>query len=78
MFTDLTKLADEPRKPNVHVRPHGAGWAVIFSGTEEPHSVHADQADALRVARDISKRDGVLVVIYHADGTVRNSETNAP
>lgn len=61
-------------KETLHVVPNEGGWAVKRAGNERNTSTHATQRDAIEAANDLAK-DGDVVVIHRADGTIRARTT---
>jgi hypothetical protein len=61
-------------KETLHVVPNEGGWAVKRAGTDRNTSTHTTQRDAIEAANDLAK-DGDVVVIHRADGTIRARTT---
>ena len=70
-------------KKNIHVVPHGDGWATRKEGAQRVGHTANNQQQAYEQAREQAKREHVEVVIHRPDGTIRNSnsfgnDTNPP
>lgn len=61
-------------RETLHVVPHSPGWGVKRAGIENPASTHETQKEAIEAANDLAK-DGDVVVIHRADGTIRSRTT---
>jgi hypothetical protein len=67
--------------PNIVVEPRPDGtWARQKNGTTRAASLHATQAEAIKVATAQAKREKLEVVVKGKDGTIqsRNSYGNDP
>lgn len=62
-------------KSNLHIVPHGRGWAVRRDGAGRASSVHPTQRGALQAARPAAKRERAELVIHGRDGKIRDSES---
>jgi hypothetical protein len=62
-------------KKDIHVVPHGDGWATRKEGAQRVGHKAATQQQAYQQAREQAKREGVEVVIHRPDGTIRNSNS---
>jgi hypothetical protein len=60
---------------NQHVTPHGGKWAVKGAGSQRATRVTPTKEEALRVARDIARRQGSDVVIHGADGRIQDKDS---
>jgi ketosteroid isomerase-like protein len=56
---------------DVHVTPHGDGWAVQREGTQRAASVHSTQAEAEQAGREMARRDQVEFFLHGRDGQIR-------
>lgn len=70
-------------KKDIHVVPHGDGWATRKEGAKRVGHTANTQQQAYDLAREQAKREHVEVVIHRPDGTIRNSnsfgnDTNPP
>ena len=62
---------------NQHVTPHrGGGWQVKGAGNSKATKVTATQAQAIKVAREISKNQGSELVIHGTDGRIRAKDSH--
>ncbi len=57
---------------NQHVLPHGGKWAVKGDGNRRATKVAETQKQALKVAREIARKQGSDVVIHGRDGRIRD------
>jgi uncharacterized protein YdaT len=62
-------------KKDIHVVPHGDGWATRKEGAQRVGQTADTQKEAFEQAREQAKREGVEVVIHRPDGTIRNSNS---
>ena len=62
-------------KKDIHVVPHGKGWASKKEGAERAGKVTKTQKDAIDVAKAQAKKEHVEVVIHRRDGTIRDSDS---
>ncbi len=62
-------------KKDIHVVPHGNGWATRKEGAQRVGHTADTQRQAYQQARQQAKREGVEVVIHRPDGTIRNSNS---
>lgn len=62
-------------KKDIHVVPHGDGWATRKEGAQRVGHTADTQQKAFEQARDQAKREHVEVVIHRPDGTIRNSNS---
>ena len=62
-------------KRDIHVVPHGDGWATKKEKAERVGSVAETQKIAIDRAREQAKREKVEVVIHRKDGTIRDSDS---
>jgi hypothetical protein len=62
-------------KKDIHVIPHGAGWATKKEGAERAGSVRTTQRDAIDAAVAQAKRERVDVVVHGRDGKIRDSDS---
>ena len=59
------KLLIKPKqKKEIHVMPHGNGWAVIFHGYKKPHKTFTIQIIAILCAMHLSKSNHYTTVIH--------------
>lgn len=55
-----------------HVVPRMAGgWAVRKTGASRASKVFADQQEAVNYAKEAARKEGGVMYIHRADGTVR-------
>lgn len=59
-----------------HVVPHAGGWAVKSAGSARANSVHRTQADAIDVARQISRNQRSELLIHGRNGRIRESDSH--
>jgi hypothetical protein len=62
-------------KKDVHVVPHGNGWATQTEGASRVGVKTDTQKEAIDRAVVKAKRDQVEVVIHRKDGTIRDSDS---
>lgn len=62
-------------KKDIHVVPHGDGWATKKEGATRVGHTAPTQQQAFNQARSQAKREHVEVVIHRPDGTIRNSNS---
>lgn len=62
-------------KKDVHVVPHGNGWATKTEGASRVGVKTDTQKEAIDRAVVKAKRDQVEVVIHRKDGTIRDSDS---
>lgn len=62
-------------KKDIHVVPHGDGWATRKEGAQRVGHTADTQQKAYEQAREQAKREHVEVVIHRPDGTIRNSNS---
>jgi len=62
-------------KRDIHVVPHGDGWATKKEGAGRAGVVVVTQKEAIGRARQQAIRDRVEVVIHKRDGTIRDSDS---
>jgi hypothetical protein len=55
---------------NQHVIPRDGKWVVQGAGNVRATRIAASRREALRVARDIARRQGTDVVVHERDGGV--------
>ncbi|MBI3965902.1 MAG: DUF2188 domain-containing protein [Chloroflexi bacterium] len=60
---------------NQHVIPHGGKWAVKGEGNKRITRTADTQKEALEVARQIARNQGVDVVIHGRDGNIRDKDS---
>lgn len=65
------------KKREIHVVPHGDGWATRKEGAKRVGNTADTQKEAFEQAREQAKRENVEVVIHRPDGTIRNSNSNS-
>ena len=63
------------RKRDIHVVPHGDGWATKKEGSQRAGVVTDTQKAAIERAREQAIRQKVEVVIHRKDGTIRDSDS---
>lgn len=62
-------------KKDIHVVPHGDGWATRKEGAQRVGHTADTQREAFERARDPAKREHVEVVIHRPDGMIRDSNS---
>ena len=62
-------------KRDIHVVPHGEGWATKKEGAQRAGAVTETQKAAIDRARDQAIRERVEVVIHRKDGSIRDSDS---
>ena len=62
-------------KKDIHVVPHGDGWATQKEGADRAGKVTRTQQEAIDAATEQAKREHVEVVIHRRDGTIRDSDS---
>lgn len=55
---------------NIEVVPNGEEWVVLREGSSRRLCVYPTQAEAVAVARQFAKRDGVELIIKGRDGRI--------
>ena len=61
-----------------HVVPNPkGGWSVRQSGSSRATKVFGNQADAVRFARDVAKKEASEVFVHRSDGTIRQYDSYA-
>ena len=63
------------KKRDIHVVPHGDGWATKKEGAQRVGTTAGTQRQAIDRAREQAQRDKVEVVIHRPDGTIRDSDS---
>ena len=58
------------------VMPHDDGWQVKRDGNSKPSHVTDTQAEAIFIARDISRNQGTELQIHGKDGRIRRSDSH--
>lgn len=56
--------------------PHQDGWQVKRDGDLRPSHVTSTQAEAISIARDISRNQGTELQIHGRDGRIRRSDSH--
>jgi hypothetical protein len=59
----------------IHVVPHGNGWAARRAGSDSVLSNHRTQTAATDASARLARREGGEVVIHRPDGTIRDSDS---
>ena len=63
-------------KVDRHVVPNSrGGWSVRHSGAARATRTFSTQADAVRFARSIAKKERTTLYVHRSDGTVRQMDT---
>jgi hypothetical protein len=62
-------------KRDIHVVPHGDGWATRKEGAQRVGNTADTQGEAIDRAREQAQREGVEVVIHRPDGRIRDSDS---
>lgn len=63
--------------PDVHVTPRkGGDWAVKKAGSDRASSVHERKADAVKVAREASRKEQSELVIHNKDGKIAQKDSH--
>ena len=63
------------KKRDIHVVPHGEGWATRKEGSQRVETTADTQRQAIERAREQAQREKVEVVIHRPDGTIRDSDS---
>ncbi|MEX0899434.1 MAG: DUF2188 domain-containing protein [Gammaproteobacteria bacterium] len=63
------------KKRDLHIVPHGGGWAVRKEGASRASSVHSRKADADATGRGQAKREKVELVIHGRNGRIQDSDS---
>jgi hypothetical protein len=63
------------KQRDIHVVPHGDGWATRKEGAQRVGSTADTQRQAIERARSQARRERVEVVIHRPDGTIRDSDS---
>ena len=58
------------------VMPHPDGWQVKRDGDSRPSHITDRQADAIDIAREISRNQGTELQIHGRDGRIRRSDSH--
>ena len=58
------------------VMPHGDGWQVKRDGTSKPSHITDTQAEAIPIARYISRSQATELQIHGKDGRIRRSDSH--
>lgn len=74
MNRKLGKELDMTKK-DIHVVPHGDGWATRKEGAKRVGHTADTQQKAFEQAREQAKHERVEVVIHRPNGTIRNSNS---
>ena len=62
---------------NQHVTPHPAGgWQVKGAGNDRATVRTTTQAEAINIARGISRNQGSELIIHRTDGTIRATDSH--
>lgn len=62
--------------PNQHVVPNEGQWAVRPAGSSRVTLRTDTQAEAIRVARGISQRQGTELFVHGRDGRIRERDSH--
>ena len=62
-------------KRDIHVVPHGDGWATKKEGAQRVGAITDTQRQAIERAREQAQREKVEVVIHRPNGVIRDSES---
>jgi len=63
------------KKRDIHVMPHGNGWATKKEGAGRAGIVTTTQGKAIEKAREQAIREKVEVVIHRPNGQIRDSDS---
>ena len=58
------------------VSPHHDGWQVKRDGSSKPSHVVNSQAEAINIAREISRNQGTELQIHGKNGRIRRSDSH--
>lgn len=73
---DAEDAGTEFTKKTVHVMPHKNGkWHVKKGGGTRASKIATTRKDAVKIARQMAKRDKAELVIHKPDGKLRSSES---
>ena len=59
----------------MHVVPRDGRWGVKRAGSERASSLHPTQAEAIKAAREIAKRERSEMLIHGKNGRIRERNT---
>lgn len=62
-------------KKNQHVVPKGDNWAIRGAGNERVTKIVSTQAEAIKIAREISINQGSEMFIHRPNGQIRERNT---
>lgn len=66
-----------PKSSNLHVTHRSDGtWPVIREGASRASSVHETQQDAIRTARDMSRREHGEILIHDRQNRIRARDSH--
>jgi len=63
-------------KKSIHVVHKKGDWAVLREGAKRDSSYHDTQADAITVARQTAKREGIELFIHGRNGQIRERDSH--
>lgn len=66
------------KKRDIHVVPHGDGWATRKENASRVGVKTDTQGEAIERAREQARREHVEVVIHRPDGKIRDSDSYGP
>ena len=61
---------------NQHVVPNGNKWAVKGEGNSKATALTNTQAEAIEIARQISRNQGSELVIHRRNGQIRDKDSH--
>jgi len=63
------------KKKNQHVVPHEDGWAIKGEGNKRATKVTETKAKAVKVARELAKKNRSELIIHNRDGTISDKDS---
>ncbi len=64
------------RSKNQHVVPSGNKWAVKGENNSKATKITPTKAEAVKVARQISKNQGSELVVHNRDGKISSKDSH--
>lgn len=71
----VTKVIDMTKR-NQHVVPRDDGWAVHGAGAKRATELFDRKADAIDLAREISKTQGTELLMHGRDGKIQSKDSH--
>jgi len=63
-------------KRNQHVVPCGDDWAVRGAGSARATEIVSTKAEAVSLARDISRNQGTELIVHGRDGKIQSRDSH--